>query len=398
MKNTIIIILSQELEKIFQQYFSKTNTDENKLWLEVLLTLNKLFFRERLLFRDYLLPDEQLWQTFVIKDKKIQIHIEANFYLLEVLNRKLTLANSLKSEPTNMHKLLISYCQRSQDKNWQQSRIERGFYKENIENTIFQNFANKLKQQCQQLGENYSTISQSRRNEFGPYWFINQGTYIEVAEELSLFQVLTVIPLWQETNNDPPLLLSKVIESLNEKYALLRSCGLPPRFWYARDIPIWQLKELKQLRAQVKLLINSGVQKISAYEQAFNTLKATTKTWGGFSCFNLFLHSLIGKTMIGITVDFIDPEDEQTPNLDKQLFNLPDQYPDDFNPVTKYVFIALICERIKVYSQGKEGLINDPQFLSLIKENPDYASLSKKALIKTLQQQLVSIINKYIGE
>jgi len=33
MKNTIIVILSLELENFFQQHFTKTNTDENKLYI-----------------------------------------------------------------------------------------------------------------------------------------------------------------------------------------------------------------------------------------------------------------------------------------------------------------------------------------------------------------------------
>lgn len=399
MKNKITCILSLQLGKVFQQHLSKEVTDENKLWAEVLLTLNKIFFRKHLLFRNYLLADEQPWQTLMIKGGRIKIHVEANFYLLEVLSRRLTLANNLKNKPTNMHALLIAYCQRSKDDIWHHSRIERGFFQQNISDNIFQDFATKLNQQRQRLGENYSEISQRRRREFGAYWFINNETCIEISEELSLFEVLALTPLLQEEQAPPPLLLVKVIESLNEKYGLLRSCGLPPRFWFARDIPIGQLKELKQLCIQVKLLTEKGESKMSAYEHAFNQLKNKAKTWGGFNSFNEFLYSLLGQTITGIFLDSMESEVEnEPPDLEQQLSNLPSQYPEDFNSVIKYAFISLIVEQAKVYSQGKEGLVNDPQFLLLVKENPEYATLSKKELIKTLQHQLASIIKKHIGQ
>ena len=138
---------------------------------------------------------------------------------------------------------------------------------------------------------------------------------------------------------------------------------------------------------------------MNAYEQAFNTLKDNAKTWSGFSNFNEFLHSLLGQTMTGFFLISAQSEAEnKTPDLEQLLSKLPNQYPDDFNPVIKYAFISLIAEQTKVYSQGKDGLINDSQFLRLVKQAPEYNALSKKELIKTLQQQLASIIEKHIGQ
>jgi hypothetical protein len=87
----------------------------------------------------------------------------------------------------------------------------------------------------------------------------------------------------------------------------------------------------------------------------------------------------------------------ETPVMDTLLTQLPHEYPHDFNPVLTYVFISLIVKGLTLHSVDDNGLINDPHFMNLVSQQPDYATLSKAKLIRTLQNQLHTIIQKHIG-
>ncbi len=385
------------LNEVFQKYLSKSFVDHESLWLEIILIVNR---KKTLLYTNYDISMAESIQKLITKNGTITILKEAFFYTTEVLGRRLALANNLKNQPTNMHALIIAYCQRSENSRWHNSYIERGFYEENNEDDFFKPLAKNLKQQCKLLADQYSDVSCRRRKEFGRYWFINQETCLEVAEELSLFDILKIIPLQSTTNKEPPLLLVRVIESLNKKYGLLRSCGLSPDFWLERNISVSHLTELKQLCIQARKLINNeNMSKSNAYQQAFTKLIAGTKKWAGVSSFNELFHSILGQNIMNnqYNTELEHQEPQLEAVINEVLLELPEDYPDDFNPVLRYAFITLIVKETSLYSPNNNGLINDPHFLKLINRHSDYASLSKTTLISTLQQQLYSIIKKHIG-
>lgn len=389
----ITYTLAQDLNKSFQKNLAKPFVDHEFLWSEAILIVDKNIFRINLLFKNYRKPFEDRGKVLT----------ETFLYISDVLGRRLSLANNLKEKPTNMHKLLIAYCQYSDDPLWHNSRIERGFNRQQHNNVVFNDLEIELKRQLKRLGSNYSNISHRRRLEFGAYWFINGETYLEVAEELTLFDILRLAPKLKVTEKSmaellPPLI--RVIESLNTKYGLLRSCGLPPEHWLESKITITQLKELKKLRLEARKLITQGKSTQCSYEKMFNQLIKNVKTYGGFRNFFDFMGSLLGQTMIDIKEEALIDNQLETPenkSINNLLTQLPTDYPNDFNPVLNYVFLSLIVKEKTLHSVDEDGLINDPHFINLVNQHPDYAILSKPKLIRTLQHQLHIIIKKHIG-
>jgi len=314
--------------------------------------------------------------------------------LTDVLGRRLTLAYKQKEKPTNMHKLMIAYYQQAKNPIWHKSSIKRGFYQEKITNDFFKPLGILLKQQREKLAENYSSISQERHCKFGAYWFINGDTYIEVVEELSLFDVFNLIPLGGLNAKTSPPIFTSVIESLNERYGFLRSCGLPPSIWLTCPISNGNLKDLKQLRIQANLLIQEGGKNTIAYEKAFIKLQAQNKKFIGFVSFNEFCQSHLGQITLHLKLE--TPETQSPPGLDDNTLKLPSLYPEDFNPVTAYVFqLIMTNEIIEIHGQGKKSLSQHPQFLQLASQHSNYANLSKSTLIKTVNHQLAIILDKH---
>ncbi len=389
----ITYTLAQNLNESFQKHLARPSVNHESLWSEAILIVDKNIFRINLLFKNYRTPFENRGKVLT----------ETFLYVSDILGRRLSLANNLKEKPTNMHKLLITYCQYSDDPLWHNTRIERGFNQQHNSNVIFNALEKELQYQLKRLGTNYSDISHRRRLEFGAYWFINGETYLEVAEELTLFDILRLAPKLKVTEKSmagllPPL--NRVIESLNTKYGLLRSCGLAPEYWLESKLTITELKELKKLRIEARKLIKQGRPTHFSYQKIFTEFIKNAKTYGGFKDFFDFVSSLLGQTMIDIkeeTLIDIQLEAPETKAVDNLLTQLPSEYPHDFNPVLTYVFISLIVKGLTLHSDDENGLINDPHFMDLVNQHPDYATLSKPKLIRILQDQLHSIIKKHIG-
>lgn len=402
--NIIMFNLSRDIGGIINDYLTETTPNYEKLWLEILLTLNNPHYRQHLLFTDYYHQNSQY--EFSYQGKKI--HTEANFYLTDVLGRTLTLANGIKQTPTNMHALLTAYCAFTQEQRWHDSTIARDAHTTENIGDFFSALAKKLSRQCQKLGDNYSKIAKSRRLEFGPYWFKVENYAAQVAEELNLFQVVETIPTPLNTSLEIPLLLLKVLENLNEKYALLRSCGLPPQQWLCNAKPsIADLEELKQLHKAANRLLKQGEIKTSAYQAAFETLKGERKEFIGFSDFGEFFNSPLSERIFPklhlVTSDseFDEPEAIMEIAAPEQVFDenvfleIVQNYPDDFDDITSQAFYRLIVEEIGLF--GKQGLLKDADFLAKVNQHPDYKNLSSERLAKKLQQKLAVILHKHLG-
>ncbi len=401
--NPILFKLSCDIGNIINDFLTETAPNYEKLYLAILLTLNKTYYHKHLLFKDYY--DYNCKKEQINKHK---IHAESLFYFTKVIGRNLALANTLEEKPTNMHHLLLEYCQLSQDTRWHGSIIERD--KTTTENVadFFTAFAQKLAVQCQKLNNNYSSISKSRRLEFGCYWFKVHDYATKVAEELSLFQVIETIPTPLIAQQKPPLLLARILESLNKRYGLLRSCGLPPQTWLDHAISVDKLKQFKQLRQEAETLISQGMNAEKAYQSAFEKLHVDYGgSVAGFSGFAEFLNSDISQRIFfspscsaeeNDAVDRIPDESfaEDYAYQHADFLALIANYPHDFDNVTEYVFCKIIAPGSQLFEITE--LLSDEFFHHLVRQNRNYAHLSDKKLIDKVHEQLARIFRKHIGE
>jgi hypothetical protein len=191
-----------------------------------------------------------------------------------------------------MHLLLKKLCQYGNPESlWQSVELKRD--KNQIptddDHFSFQRVAMQLAAQCRQLGNHGNEISQRRREQYGPLWLSLEHGVAEVPAELALFfGVLEILPLPLNPDfaDDPELqhLLSRVLESLNERYMLLRYCGLNPdpdrSNWMEREeLSINVLREMSKLKKRVKdnLVADQEPHLELTYRQVFNQLKGEQK-------------------------------------------------------------------------------------------------------------------------
>jgi hypothetical protein len=394
--NPIIFHFSNAIGKIVNEYLTETTPNYEKLHLAILLTVNN--YQKKLLFKEYRNTNPQSYPIGTHK-----ICSEAIFYHTEVLGRKLALANNLEHHPTNLHNLLIAYCQLVQDQRWHHSIIQRGFHTREKIGDFFTTLAVKLTRQCKKLGRDYGSVAKNRRLEFGAYWFKVQEYAVEVAEELTLFEVIENIPTPLNNTEKPPLLLLKVIESLNKRYALLRSCGLPPERWLKADISIKELEELKQLHKIAESLIKQGESKVTAYRHAFEQLRVKQGKVAGFTEFGAFsASSLCERIFSNPSLSLDDKENEVNTLADnnaedveaqhKGLLALVKNYPEEFNEITQEVYLRTVVQGMTFAE-----LVEDKFFLATLEQHPEYKKLSVKNLRATLKQQLGNILAQHSG-
>ena len=126
-------------------------------------------------------------------------------------------------------------------------------------------------------------------SQYGPLWLIRPPCAAEVPEEISLFEIAEAVPvpLGSSFASDAELqrLIARVMDALNERYMLLRGCGLNPMFWHDRDEPsIARLRDLKRLRQAADELLRLGIEasNVEAYRRCFNELKGGAKSFAGF--------------------------------------------------------------------------------------------------------------------
>lgn len=405
----IVYHLSNKIDLIIKEYLTKETPDYQGLSLAILLTLNEPVYRARLLFRDY--SDRQRQYVFNYDGKKISI--EANFYLTEVLFRRLELANNRIDQPTNMHKLLETYCQLTQNPVWHSSVIERDKQAMPKIAGFFTPLMKKLTQQRIDLEKyGYGERSQRRRAEFGAYWFKVQDCAAEVAEELGLFDVFKAIPAPLDEKHEKPMLLLTVLENLNERYGLLRSCGLPPQQWFKNSISDDVLKQFKELHKHAKSLLKQIKLKNEAYRMTFETLKAEKNKFMGFTDFNEFLESPVSERLFfkqvlptkndnGEENKFLDnlTNDETDDNgiEECELLKLPKRHPEDFNVITEEIFCRVLrADALLIW--GSKGLLKQADFWTKVKNHHDYENLSDEKIVAKLNQQLAFIFNKYIRD
>lgn len=452
-KNTIVYKLALDLLIILRDALTKPTLDQERLSLRILLTLSKKPYVNDLLFRDFNLSHDFVWSEWSFRpqliDGKIisiaRIHNQSWVYLETVLMRRLTLANNLEEMPTNMHLLLKKLCQYGSPEHlWQAVELKRDKNQTPTgkENLSFQRVAKQLAVQCQRLSNHGNEISQRRREQYGPLWLLLEDGVAEVPAELALFfGVLEALPLPLNPDFADDLelqyLLSRVLESLNERYMLLRYCGLNPDpergNWMEREeLSINVLREMSKLKKLVKdnLVTDQESHLESTYRQAFNQLKGKQKKFAGCHNFAEFAASEWGVIMLNYSAVHLnhaandaDPDNEEilqdlltAPDPESgyaQLgvreynekydqksafvqcdaregrYKLVETYPDQFgnDPVLIYFF----CE---ILSFNQNFPPADPKFNQLIKPHSQYAQLSDQELLIVLSDKVDRIIEE----
>ena len=446
--NKILYKLTLDLLSMLRDALTETTLNEDRLGLRILLTLSNQYYVNKLLFRDFNLSSDMVWSKWSFHPKlidgkvsKARIHNQSLVYLETVLMRSLTLANNLKDQPTNMHRLLTKLGRYGHPESlWKSVELKRDNNQTPCgeENLFFQRVAKQLAAQCRQLGNSSSEISQRRREQYGPLWLLLENCAAEVPEEFALFfDVLRALslPLNPDFSDDRELqlLLNRVLESLNERYMLLRSCGLNPESWMERDeLSINVLREMSQLRKLTqKIQVEDQTLYLeSAYRQAFNQLKGEQKKFAGCHDFAEFAASEWGRIMLNYPTDYLnhaanddDPDNEET--LQDRL-TAPDEelgyvqlgvreYNEE--PVKKSAFSEIsrreaLCKLVKKYPQqfGNDPVLiyffceilsgnqnfppADPKFKELLETNPNYAQLSDQELLTLLSDKVDKIIKE----
>lgn len=392
---TIIYRFCQQANTIFNAQFASSIFDSERTWLALIEVLSHPIYVEHLLFRNY--GDSNNYEFISIAGKRY--HPEAWAYVTEVLMRKLTLANKLEDKPTSTHDLLAFYLRSSLDQRWHVSIIKRALHAQTTQlDTFFQPIAAILHGQCRKLGNQFGEISKRRRLQFGAFWLVTGENRAELAEEMALPDVLQALPLPLAEHPVVPQGLLRLVETLNERYGLLRSCGLPPQHWLNRnDLSMTQLKQLKTLQQMVRQRLESGEERATAVRACFENLKADENAFIGFSRFENFYRFYCAETTVGFQhSDQFDPDaidDISEQQTDDDLRDFLTNNPQLFNPLTAYVFERLVIDGIVL-----SRLIKDTYFSERKNSLPDYALLSESKLLKTLQQQLNEIREIYIAD
>jgi hypothetical protein len=413
----IVTDFAIDLSRILTFYLTNPESEDkriplkDRLAIKLMLTLNKQTYRRKLLFRDFSQkPSDLLIEYYLPGGSTKKLHTECIYYTQDVLAKRLTIVSKHKSLPTNLHLLLLMFFRYSEDKKWLRTRIKRKKTKPCINDLYFKKTANVLKRQCQQL-KNLGMVSKTYREKYGIFHFISGNNSTELVEEISLFDVIEVVPtpLVKSLTESPAWyipLLERILVSLNESYGLLRSCGLPPHQWQG-ELSIGKLRALKQLKKTTDSYLITGDKKdiYSAYQQAFITMSNEKTKIAGFEDFTEFSQSVVGRALLKI--DIISFDDENT--------NLTDTYPDNennstemetalkqllidhadsFTTVTAYFFEQVLILHRSLYSE--DGVFNDSEFSNAIKADDTYSNLEGEKLADKLIRITQRIIKKYI--
>lgn len=436
---TIIARFARQLSHIIADYLTNPNlgdkrhplTDRIAAKLILILSESKRY-RDELLFRDYSLTADELWQDYILLGNSKKVHIESINYLQNVLSKRLTIVAKHKSLPTNLHILLLKLCHYSTDNNWLETKIERSNTEQiaRINAPFFQVIEKILKRQCQKLKQ-MGAVSKTYREEYGVLYLTAGENRAEVVEEISLFDVLDAVPVpLKPTIKEKPTwyipLVEHILISLNENYGLLRSCGLPPQEWNEEHLSIGKLRELKNLKKAADSYLKTGEKKnvYSAYREAFSDLQRKKDEIAGFKDFSDFAGSEVGAAMLKTDFVSLFPEDEGDENLLEKIVSLENggssvfseekhdksllennielkeeaenfliEHVDKFTPLSAYFFKQVVILQRPL--DGEDGVLNDAEFQYWLATDQTYANLDSDKLISKLIQKITLLIEKY---
>ena len=431
--NTILDRLALDMLGILQGCLVTAPLDRDRLHLAILLTLSRRPYVEGLLYRDYRVDRDSQWYSWSLPDgSTARIHEQGIVYLHKVLARRPKLARRLRHEPGNMQLLLGLLCRHGPaEHGWRAAVIRRDATLEACgeDPDFVEHVALELAAQRARLGDEYSDDSKRRRAEYGPIWLIRGACCAEVPEEMALFEVIDTapLPLAPAFGDDPELqlMLVRVLDSLNERYMLLRACGLDPELWHDRDEPsIARLREMKQLRKPAEELMRLGIEddNIDAYRRAFNQLKGREKQFAGAASFDDFATTEHGMAILryaSLSLDdpvatdgegeewarhetiadpnAVDVEDAVTRRraAGQWAQMLIDDRPDWFDPLMTYFFSEVIGNERPIHGgPGDRGVLRDAEFQHLIESYPELTVLDEGELAEQLCQRAEAIIKR----
>jgi hypothetical protein len=431
--NTILDRLALDMLGILEDCLTRTPLDRDRLHLAVLLTLSRRIYVDQLLYRDYRLDRNTQWYNWSLPDgSEARVHEQGIVYLHKVLARRPKLARRLRDEPGNMHLLLGLLCRYGPAQfGWRQATVRRDarLVASGEAADFVGHLALELAAQRARLADDYSDDSKRRRSEYGPIWLIRGDCTAEVPEEMSLFDVVeaTPVPLEQAFVEDTELqrMLVRVLDALNERYMLLRACGLDPEVWHDRDEPsIARLRDMKQLRKPAEELMRLGIEDdtLHAYRRVFDELKGKDKQFAGFSSFDEFAISEQGQLMLryaSLSLDeplatddegedwalhetLADPEAEDVEeSVTRKLAAgqwaqlLIDEQPELFDALMRYFFLEVIGEGRPIHGgPGDPGVLRDHEFRALVESYPELTILDEGELAEQLCQRAEAIIKR----
>ena len=429
--NTILDRLALDMLRLLDKSLCEASFDRDRFHIGVLITLSRSAYLKGLLFRDFRADAASQWQRYQLKGGKIaKIHEQSTVYLHHVLARRLRIARRLLGEPGNMHLLLGTLAKHAAQGDWKAISVRRDLdlLAEAGDDLLFARISKTLAEQRGALGDGFSDDAK-RRDDYGPIWLILEDLAAELPEEMSLFDVTEAapLPLAPEFSGDVDVqrLLVRVLDSLNERYMLLRSIGLDPEEWHDRDEPaIGKLRDLKRLRQKAEELLRLTIEehKVSAYRRAFEELQETGKAYGGYQDFDDFATSEVGLAMLRYPVlsmdDPIGGDDEGDDWMRSETLSDPDaedsetvvarqetashwiellinDRPKWFDPVMRAFFEQVIGGGRPIHgAPGEAGLLGDPAFRDLVDTDPDLRDLDDGDLAEELYQRADKLIKR----
>lgn len=429
--NTILDRLTLDMLRIFETCLCAPNFDRDRFHLTILMTLSRRCYISRLLYQDFLADPHTQWLVYDLPNgKSLRIHEQSIVYLDRVLSRRLKLARRLLAQPGNMHLLLGSFCHfASAEAGWERVVVRRGLERPPTHpaTEAFNSLSHTLKQQRDQLGEDDNEDAQRRRAKYGPIWLTLPDQATEVPEKMSIFDVVeaTPVPLRPAFSSDPKVqrLVARVLDSLNERYKLLRSTGLDPEHWYDREeLAIGRLRDLRLLLRQAEESLRLGIEhdKTEAYRRAFISLQRNAKTYAGYADFDSFATSRIGLEMLrypALSLDELIASDDGDWSLSESLSD-PDaedseeivtrqrtatkwvelliaDRPKWFSPAMRTFFVEVIAGGRPIYlAPNDPGLLGDAAFRQLVAADPELRGLEDGELAEELYRQAEKLIKR----
>lgn len=429
----IVDRLTLDVLRLLEQILTSGPYEQDRLYLGLLLTLSRKTYVNSLLYRDFSSTGDAQWYSLPMPDgSEARVHEQSVTYLQQVLSRRLRLARRLQHEPGNMHLLLGAFCRFGPaEKGWQSAEVKRDLKLEKSDEvTDFRNpLGRTLATLCKSLGTDYSPESERRREQYGPLWLIRQPSVAEVPEEISLFEITEAVPAPLDSSfssdSDLQRLIARVMDALNERYMLLRGCGLNPMFWHDRDEPsISRLRDLKRLRQEADELLRLGIETSNsdAYQRCFNELKDGAKSFAGFTSFDEFAGDETGLSMLRHAALSLDDTMGDDANGDSWLrheaiadtsavdieedlsmreagsqwvTDLINARPKMFSPIMQYFFEQVLGEGRPIYpGAGDEGVLNDQAFQALLDDDPEFSHLDEDDRADLLSKRAEALIKR----
>ncbi len=441
--NTIVDRLALDLLTIIQDHLMDESFDmsdanqRDALHLRILLLLSRADYVNQLLFRDYGKTEAQVWHRMPSSHSSMpqgtsrRIHDQAITYLFKVLSRALTLAQNRKDKPTNMHVLLQYLCRFGFPPFWVEAQLKRDPKIRSSEGgeRSFQRTAKIFELLIQKSSRSVSAIALRRRLEYGPYWLLANESSAEVPEEISLFDVLKAMPVPIDPvfvdDDNIQKVFARILDALNERYMLLRACGLDPELWLDREGPsIAVLKDMAKLRRctekkqQTEQEQNSKWGVVSHFRFCFREFQGERKKFAGCKDFDEFASTEAGSIMLNqppISLNMAaadlegehaghdsaetvagtqqDPSEELSNQIDikAQCRYIVEKNPKLFDELMKHVFVEILGSGCSLYDPV---VWNDPVFLKLLSSSPLYDNLSRDECAKKIFRKANQLVNK----